>query len=122
MTRAARAALLLLAACAHAPAERQAPPPADRAAAEAAACAKGTLPAWLDDDALAAAERRDRWGAFGVDFDESFRDSSAYVPDSRPPHRPSGEGTSSAAQLLAERRAFQARCAWSRAGAAAARP
>ena len=105
------AALVALLACVH----RAAPPPdiaRERRAAETRACFEDRLPPWLDDEALAEAERIDRWGASGRDPNDGWRISggAAYTADV-PARRPSdASGGSRATAILEQRREFRARC------------
>jgi len=83
----------------------------ERRQAELAACWAGTLPPWLDDQALAEAQRLDRWSSRGINPNDSFRDSTvSAVPAPPLPDPASGSGASRYAAIMDERRAFQERC------------
>lgn len=101
--------LMLVAACGHSLSPRQpATPPLDprqRYAAELAACRDGTLPRWLDDEALSAAIELDRREAQASVVNESFH-GGAYV--SQPP--PLAKPGARAAAIENDRRAFQLSC------------
>jgi hypothetical protein len=123
MRRPARlAALSLLAACAHASAPRPPADPGERQREELAACHRGALPGWLDDDALAEAQRLDRYG-LAVDPNDSFRTGTMSAQPALP--QVGARGPSRADLVLAERSEFQARCALVKSaghGAALPRP
>ncbi len=92
---------------------RPARPPADpgeRRQAEADACWRGELPAWLDDAALTGAARIDDDEAQAGRANDSFR-GATYAP--QPPSARPGPHV---AALLDERRLFQQRCALLRSG------
>jgi hypothetical protein len=72
--------------------------------AEVDACFRQTMPAWLDDGALAAAARRDQLEAQASRANDSFRGP---VFTSQPPPPAGGPRV---AALLEERRLFQEWC------------
>ncbi len=100
-----------LGACASQLAPRQ--PPGDlreRRRAEAGACARGVLPAWLDDAALTAAIRLDEREAQASTANESFH-GATFSP--QPP--PAGGTGPRTAAVLRDRQEFQEWCAAIRA-------
>jgi hypothetical protein len=105
----------LLAGCFHGrgPVERAAPSdPRERERAGFVACQNGTFPAWLDDEALAAASRLDRWSTFGSDPLDSFRPGTLSAQPTLPPGPGGSPGRASHyAAVMDERGEFQARCA-----------
>lgn len=89
---------------------RPAQPPrdlAERRRAEDAACWAGTLPAWLDEDALASAARLDRSEARAGRWNDSFRGPS-YTD--QPPPTPAPTQGSRVDALWEQRRELQRRC------------
>ncbi len=104
--------LALLCGCVH---RLAAEPPTDakeRRRAEIAACQSGTFPPWLDDQALAARSRRDRWDALQFDPKDSYLAGTNGRYQSQPPSSPPAEGGAASryAAIMNERRDFQARC------------
>jgi hypothetical protein len=89
-------------------------PPSDareRRRAEIVACSQGTLPAWLDDNALGAAIRMDRREAQASTANESFHGATF---SSQPPAATTGSSRASA--MLEDRRIFQQWCAGTHPG------
>jgi hypothetical protein len=96
----------LLAGCAHQTRPIQAPrDPRERWEAESDACWRRTMPAWLDDAALAGAARLDQLEGQASRANDSFR-GGAFVAQPPPP-----AGGPRVAALLEERRVFQEHCA-----------
>jgi hypothetical protein len=101
--------LMLVAACAHSLSPRQPPPPPldprQRYAAEVAACRNGTLPSWLDDEALNAAIELDHREAQASVANDSFH-GGTYVSQPPPLAKPGARATA----IENDRRAFQFSC------------
>jgi hypothetical protein len=106
-------AALALAACL-APLRVPTPPSdlSERRRAEADACRRGALPAWLDDAALSTAAQIDRGEAQAGSLNESFMTDTAGVMARPPPTMPTGGATagSRVAVMLGDRREFEERC------------
>jgi hypothetical protein len=83
--------------------------PRERAHAEAAACARNTVPAWLDDTAMNAAIEIDRRESRASAANDSFRGATFTA---QPPA--TGRPEPRVAALLEERRAFQVWCSSTR--------
>ena len=100
------ALLPLLFACAH-PILPPQPPldPRERQRAEAAACTKGTYPAWIDDSAVNAAIDFDHREALASRTNDSFHGATF---SAQPPPLPRPDSRTSA--LLEERDAFLQAC------------
>ena len=122
-------AALCALACGHAPLALTPPPSppsgAARERAEAEACRAGVLPPWLDDQALAATERMERYETQAFDPRESYAAGTAGTHAATlPPPRPSDRSAASSrtVALMTERVAFAERCEVRRRGAASPAP